>query len=171
MDNDDNLFVKFYEDSVQNNFESTKAGHPVFEDKVFVSIIVPGSADQMNRIATDADKERFPKQWATYERNAEDPVDGWKIDQWTLLTPARVNDLRHMNFHTVEQLAAASDTQISKLMGGQDLRAKAQAALALAEDQAAVQVYAAENERLKTDIDDLRRQVDELAKTKRSKAA
>jgi hypothetical protein len=69
-----------------------------------------------------------------------------------------------INIPTVEALVEVADSNIGNLgPGGYELRAKAKAWLAQAKDSAAAQAIAAENERLKSQIADLQRQVNELA--------
>lgn len=161
---DEKLWVKFEKRAVKHNYKSEQAGHPVFEDKDFISIIVPGDATNVvERVATENDKERFHKQWAKYQRNQSQEVDGWKITEWTALSPAQAAELQHMGFQTVEMLSVASDIACQKMMGMLGLREKAKAALAVAKDQAAAMRFSAENEALKADNADLRRQVEELA--------
>jgi len=108
---------------------------------------------------------RFHKQWASYERSGEsESVDGTPIDEWSAINLAQKAALKAMSFMTVEMLAGASDTQLQKVgMGGFELRTKAKAFLDASAGSAEAQKYAVENERLKSDIEDLKRQVAELA--------
>lgn len=172
MADDDNLFVKFFKHPVLMGKKSELAGHPVYEDVDFVSIVIPGDANNViEREATQSDKERFYKQWEKYSRNQEQTVDGWRLDAWPALTPARVAELQAMNFQTVEQLADAPDNLITKVMGGLELKERAKAAVALAKDSSAAEAYALENKRLSDEVEDLKKQVAELASQKRGKAA
>lgn len=162
-DDDGKLWVKFEKRAVKLGAASEKAGHPVFKDEDYISIVVPGSADKYERKVTEEDKERFPRQWAKYQRNQEQTVDGWKITEWPAIGPAQAAELQHMGFMTVEMLAGASDIQCQKMMGMMGLRDKAKAALEVAKDQAAALRYAEENRTLRADIEDLTRQVREMA--------
>ena len=169
---DESLLVKFYKDAVHMKAASDKAGHPVFEDRDFISIIIPGDATQsMEREVTERDKQRFWKQWQRYENNQGEEVEGWRVEQWPAITPGEAQALKHSNFLTVEQIANASDTQCKSLMGGMTLRAKAKAALEQAKDSAAVEKYAAENVELKSRIDALEEEIKRIGSSKRGAKA
>ena len=167
---DANLLVKFYKEAVHMKHASEKAGHPVYEDRDFISIIIPGdTTTKIEREASDQDKERWLPIWEKYQRNESQEIDGWPIESW-VLSPARVNELKHFGFHTVEQLANASDAQINKVMEGMGMREKARAAIEVSKDSGAIAKYVEENERLKADIEDLKAQFAEM-KNKGRKAA
>lgn len=170
MADDDNLYVKFFKHPVMMGKKSELAGHPVFEDRDYVSIVIPGDANNViEREATQNDKDRFFKQWDKYQRNQEQTVDGWKLEAWPSLTPARVAELHAMNFQTVEQVADAPDNLMQKIMGGLELRDRAKAALASAKDSSAAEAYAVMNQQLLSRVEDLERQIVEMGK--KSKAA
>ena len=167
---DQNLFVKFYSGAIEMKHASQQAGHPVFKDVDFISIVVPGDASSVvDRPASQNDITRFQEIYDRYKRNETEQIEGWKLESWPRLTQARVYEMKHLGFHTVEQLAMASDAQIGNVMEGQSLRAEAQAAVETAKDTATVQRFAAENEKLRADIEDLKQQI--AAIPKRGKAA
>ena len=80
-------------------------------------------------------KRRWPDRWLYFqiqngmvEGAAEIP--GWKIAEWTELTPEQVRTLQFMRFSVVEQVANASDAQCQRMgMDGMSLREKARLAL------------------------------------------
>lgn len=162
---DETLFVKFYMNSIQSSFETEKQGRPIFVPKLFVSIMAPGSnLSRVDRPATDADKQRFPKQWMSYQNNENCETTGTPIAEWPKLTRTQVDELRAMKFYSVEQLAAASDAQLNAVGPmGPNFRTMAIAYLAQAKDTAAAQKIAAENERLTNDNVELKAQVKALA--------
>ncbi len=55
---DDALLVKFYIDSVEDRQASKKEGRPVFKDMEMIDIRVPGSRNNVVRVAREADKQR-----------------------------------------------------------------------------------------------------------------
>ncbi len=157
---DGNLLVKFYNKTVLNKKKTLAMGSPQHDAKVFVSIIVPGDMNnKVDTIANDQHKERFYKQWATFQRGETLAIDGVPLESWPKMTRERAEDLKYMKFYTVEQIAAASDAIIQKIgPDGYSLREQAKAYLAVAKDTAAVQKYADENLRLQREIDDLKAQ-------------
>lgn len=163
QDPDANLWVKFYTTSVQNNFRTEKEGHPCFDEKVYISIISPGDPNnKVDRPAKDADKERFHRQWANFERGQSEKVEGMPIEQWPMLNRAQADELKYLGVRSVEQLVAASDLQLQKIMGGVSLREKAKVFLAVAKDTAEVQRVAEANRILTDRIAALEHQLAQL---------
>lgn len=123
---DKGLLVEFEDDAIYQEFESVKAGRAIYKQVPFIRIIVPGDkTKQKYKPATEADKVRFPMQWAAYERGEHARGEGTPITEWIYLSKSQALELKHMGFWTVELLANASDTQISGLIGGMLLRNQA----------------------------------------------
>ncbi len=160
QDGDAALWVKFFPKSVQNNFRSAKEGRPCFDEKVFVSIIAPG--DQNNKVerpVTESDKQRFPKQWANFQNGQNEKVEGTPIEEWPAITRAQADELKYLGIRSIEQLVAASDSQMQKLMGGASLKMKATAFLKTAKDSAEGQRLVEANQALQSQIDALKAQI------------
>jgi hypothetical protein len=165
---DDNLYVEFYSRAVKQEFASQEAGRPIFQDVTYVKIFTPSDQlTQIDTIARDDHKARFPRQWAHYmnKMNGQEQVIGTPVSAWTLLTPAGAEELRAMKFYTVELIANANDAQLHKLgmvagMSGHSLRDKAKAFLNIASDsaeeakrEAELVALREENERIKAETD------------------
>lgn len=140
---DSRLNVRFESRPVKNDFQSEKEGRPIFEDRDFIIISVPGD-NTLTSIAEvrDDHKARFPLHWAHYQNtHGDDPkLVGTPISQWPLVTPAMAEELRYLKFHTVESLATASDAQLQAFgmkvgMSGNMLRSRAQNFLKVAGDE------------------------------------
>lgn len=119
---EDRLIVAFYPKSVLNVAKSKAEGKRVCETKDYVKIQTPGETlTALDRLATDSDRKRWPRQWALYAQGKEQIPDGIPI---SLLFPAHpniVDMLRGYNIHTVEQLANLSGSAIQTVgMGSQD---------------------------------------------------
>lgn len=150
---------------VEDKSASDKAGHPVFVDREFFSARVPGDKNTHSlRISTKKDRERFPRAYAAFKQRDTVPIQGLPIEHWPQITRAQAMTLKAAAVHTVEALAEVHDGNIEKLgSNARELRAKAKAFLAQAADTAAAQRLAAENEKQKAEMDDLRRQIADLA--------
>lgn len=158
-DPDARLHVRFYVEPVKNDFKSNLEGRPIYEDVQMVEIRVPG--DPLNVIKTavrEDHKQRFPKHWAYFDmtQGKENLEVGTPLSQWPALQPSNIEMLRAMKFSTVEQIASASDEQITRLgMGGGMapfvLRDKAQRYLAVAKDTSTVDRAAEELEKFKAE--------------------
>ena len=160
-----NFTIRFYQESIQLGFQSEAAGHPVFEDRDFIEINIPG--DQSNvivREATDNDKKVHASLFAQYKAGLTPSIEGVPVEEWSRLTRAQANNYKALNFLSVEQIAEMSDTAAGKVgMGAFADRTAAKAYLELAKDSALAQKQAIIIERQDNEMADLKRQVAELA--------
>lgn len=168
---DSALMVRFYERELEVPFETSVQGRPIFRMADFVRIETPG--DRLNIIDTIADsghKKRFPQQWAQYQNEkTSEQVQGTLLRDWPLLNAAQARELTHYKFYTVEQIAQASDQQLNgiAMMVGQNatsFREKARAYIANAKDSAVVQAQSDELRKRDQEIQDLKEQVERLAR-------
>lgn len=119
---DSRTIAMFYNRSVHNPIKSERAGTPIHDDVDYVRIHQPGERlNIIDRPVTQADKNRFPRQWADYVGNREQIPDGTPID---LLFPAHPNvgaNLRGIGVHTIEQCAELSGHAMDVIgMGAQE---------------------------------------------------
>jgi hypothetical protein len=156
---DQGVNVEFYTDSVPSDYQSVAAGHPVFVEKPFVRIMIPGSQNTIIEVPVDdTHKRRFPLQWRKFEageKNGE--MSGWKLEAWPAINSAQVKTLKYMNVFTVEQLAEISDGAAQAIgMGAMELKTRAKAAVAAAKGNAAVEAQALENKQLRDEMENLK---------------
>lgn len=161
------LHVEFFTDAVKMEFRSEQEGRPIYEDRTFVKILIPGdNKTAIEREATAGDRERFHEEFARFKNNimaAEQSV-GTPLAQWAPMSRSQVKEYAHFNIHTVEQLAALSDTGKQTLgMGAQEWAAKAAAFIAKAAGSADVQKIAAENVALKARLEAMEQQFANLS--------
>ena len=138
---DAQLYVEFYwnepVDKWASEEASAKAAKRVVikrERQPFVRIMRPGDATSILETAVREDhKQRWPDKWL-YWMMAEglieegEGIPGWKLEEWPHLSdkPDILRELKFLRFHTVDQVAGASDAQVQKLgMGGPGLREQA----------------------------------------------
>lgn len=111
----------------------------------FIRIMVPGDTTNIiDQPVRDDHKERFPRQWLHFQmQNENGDIPGTKLEEWHAAAPADITDgqvaeLQILKFRTVEQVATASDAQMTRVgMGGPGLRLKAQAFLRLKNESTA----------------------------------
>lgn len=159
------VHVEFRMDSVPSQIQSEQAGHPIFIEKPFIIISIPGSTNTViDTIADEAYQRRFPEQWARFKAGITDSViNGWRLESWPAVNTAQVKTLKHMGVFTVEMLAGMSDTACQQVgMGTAELRIKAIAALKAAAGGAEAERTAAESARLDAEMADLRAELAEL---------
>ena len=136
---DENLYVKFFVHPLQNKEKTLEEGRPIFEDREFVSIMVPGDKHNIvTREARKADFQRFPKQYQAFKTDNDELLDGTPLDKWPLITPAQTLEMKYFNIRTVEQLAGLNDSTAQQFMGINLLRDRAKEYLVAAKDAAPV---------------------------------
>ena len=169
MQNPDNsLYVSFYKRAVEIKDETAAQGRPIYKECDFVRIMVPGnSLSEIDTIARDDHKQRFPVQWARYvntQGEAQDIV-GTPIKEWPLVSVSQAEELRGLKFYTVESIANASDAIIQKIgmvagMSPYEFRNKAKAFLNLANETAEASKKDEEIAQLKAENDKIRAETD-----------
>lgn len=150
---DEKLFVQFYMGSMKNEDKSREEGHPVYDSRPFIKIMVPGDRNStIDTLASPQYQQRFARQWSLFQQNESQAISGFPLKEWPGVSRAQVEEMNHLNVYTVEQLATLPDVYGAKLMGFQDLKRKAEAYLAAAKDSAFVDKVSAQNEELKTQL-------------------
>jgi len=124
---DENLYVKFFTQPLENREKSLEEGRPIYDDAEFISIMVPGDKDNIVvRTVRETDLTRFPRHYAAYKNKQETLGEGTPLERWGFLTASQCEELKFFNIHTVEQLANVSDVNAQKFMGIQALKRSAQ---------------------------------------------
>lgn len=177
---DASLYVTFYKRAVEIADETAAQGRPIFKECDFVRIMVPGnSLSEIDTIARDDHKQRFPVQWARYinTQGEADNVVGTPIKEWPLVSVSQAEELRGLKFYTVESIANASDLIIQKIgmiagMSPYEFRNKAKAFLNLANETAEASKKDEEIAQLKAENDKIRAETDaKLAQMQEQMAA
>lgn len=123
---DENLRVQFSLFPVYNKDKSDKEGRAIYDEQVFVTIIVPGQTDIVHRQAWERDFKRFPRQYQAFQANKDqDAASGTPLAVLTWLSAAQVKELEFFNVRTVEQLANMPDSVAGRFMAIQQLKARA----------------------------------------------
>ncbi len=153
----DMLLPMFYNKAIQDNIASEKEGRPIFREVPYIQIHIPGDKNTIiDRKVRPEDKARWPNQWQAFESNAQQPVSGTPLEQWTALSVAQVAELKAMHIPTVEVLAELSEAGLQRIgMGARELQARAKAYIEAAKGNGSVEKIAAENARLQDRIQDL----------------
>lgn len=164
-DKGDNARPRFYSKPVKNNFRSESEGRPVFEDKEFVEILVPGDRKTVvDTLVKDEHKRRWPREYAAFKAGQEVPVEGTPLEEWPQITRSQVEELKFAHIRTVEQLASLPDDPLNRSvsMGGFALREKAQRYLEALNGNAQTEALAAESARKDEIIAEQKRQYEAL---------
>lgn len=165
---DNTVGVRFYSKPLQDNYQTEQQGRPIFVDTDMVRITTPGdSLSVIDTIATEHYRKRFPRQWDFYVSKKEGDqltVGRTPLSAWSKLSAAQVEELRHLKFYSVEDVANASDAALSNVgmiagMGGHAFRDAAQVYLRVAKDSSIALRMEQENAALRAEMDAMRAQM------------
>lgn len=157
---DENLRVQFSYGPVFDQAKSDKEGRPIFNDEVFVMIMVPGQTDIVHRRAWEKDYKRFPKQYQAFLNNQDqDAASGTPLKLVTWLSGSQVKELEYFNVRTVEQLANMPDNTVGKFMALAQLKQRAKDFLEAANKAAPLIAMRAELEARDSKIEVMERQL------------
>jgi len=133
---DKNTLVRFFIRPVLNEAKSATEGRPIYEDKEYCEIHVPGN--QTNIPVKPVDeivKRRFGTQYARWKSTGEaDFVEGTVLSEVPWITRSQVEELAYMKIRTLEQLASVGDDVCSRTMGLTELKRRAKLVLAASKD-------------------------------------
>lgn len=165
---DSTVGVKFYSKPLQDNYQTEQQGRPIFVDTDMVRITTPGdSLSVIDTIATEHYRKRFPRQWDFYVSKKEGDqmtVGRTPLSAWSKLSAAQVEELRHLKFYSVEDVANASDAALQNVgmiagMGGHAFRDAAQTYLRVAKDATVASRMEQENAALRAEMEAMRAQM------------
>jgi hypothetical protein len=162
---DSKLYVQFYVRPVMHAYKSSEAGRPIYEEKEYIKIIVPGDSKTTVDCPVDNTfRQRFEKQYDKFKKGLEQAVTGTPLEVWPQMSVGMVTELKSVGVQTVEQLAELSDANIQRFMGGNMWRQKAQAFLDAAAGDSANSKLAMELEKRDSEIAALKAQMDQILK-------
>jgi hypothetical protein len=168
---DAKLYVQFYIRPVMNNFRSSEEGRPIYEEKEYIRIIVPGdSKTTVDCPVDDTFRMRFQAQYDKFKRGQEQAVDGTPLEMWPQMTVGLCAELKAMNISTVEQLAGLDDGKAQRIMGSYDLRRKAQMFLDAAKGEAENNKMVNELQKRDDEINVLKAQMQQILEAQKPKA-
>lgn len=158
--------AEFYLAAVADPAASAAAGRQIFRNAEMVRVVVPGSVTNVHVKYVDEEaKARWPREYEAFKAGVEAPPEGTPIEQWPILLPAQVQELKHFKIHTVEEIAELSDQALQRIgMGARNLRDHARAFLKKAERLALTSQLTQENDMLRSRVAALEAQVGELGR-------
>lgn len=143
---DKRLLVVFSRRPWQNKLKSAEEGRPIYEERDYVTIMVPGDKDSViDRLATDIDKARFSAQYTAFlQKQSQELAVGTPLRAVSFISQSQIKELEFFNCFTVEQLANLADSNAQKFMGINALKQLAQDFLKAAKEQAPLTAMRAE---------------------------
>lgn len=165
---DNKLHVRFFQKPKYNPDKSAEANRPIYEDTVYVEIMMPGEKNSIiQRPAMSMrDDLRFPKHYDQFVKGQQEQAVGTPLKVLPFLSEAQVEELAFFKVRTVEQLADLSDSV--SFMGAQEMKQRAKKFLsALTSNEA----LAEQNRSLQAQLDEMRALLEERTGPKGKKQA
>lgn len=159
---DKKLVVAFYKDAIKNEFKSTEAGRPIFDEVDLVKIITPGSRDSFVGDATEQYQQRFPQQWARFKAGQSQDITGTPLNMLPWLSIGQIAEFNAVGCRTVEQLVGMPDVLSQKFMGHHGIKQRAQQYLEAAKSAAPLLKMEAELKKRDEQIEELQAAVQAL---------
>jgi hypothetical protein len=191
MSDTSNLLVpRFYMHTTENPAKSKKEGRPIFDEMEVCEVrmaankqtvgVFPAHEVFKKISRNDGSYEEltyaiaFNEQYRKFKANEAQDMSGTPLSEAPFLSQGKRLELKALNVHTVEALAAV-DGQPLKLLGmtGREMKNQAIAYLAKAGGSADVTRLAADNVALSEQMAEMRKQIEELtaaAKPAKAKA-
>lgn len=162
---DDRLYVTFSRKPKLMAHESREAGRAIFREVDFIRIMVPGDKlTVVEREVDEIDRRRFASRYEKWLAGAGNVIEGTPLASLPKMTPAKVEEYKFFNIHTVEQLAEAADNVGQKFFGFQEDKRSAKAFLELAKGNAPIEKMQAELKERDAKIDELQAQVEAITR-------
>ena len=126
---DARALVRFFIQPVKNEKKSAEEGRPIYEDREYCEIIVPGNkTNRPIKPVTEIVKKRFPQQYAKWKATGEGDYtgEGTPLTEVPWISRSQVEELAYWRIRSLEQLAGITDEICTKTIGLYELRRKAQ---------------------------------------------
>ena len=187
MSDTSNLLVpRFYMHTTQNEAKTREAGRPIFDEMEVCEIRMAANKQTVGVFPAhevfkrvhrnDGSSEEltyaiaFNDQYKKFKNNEAQDLSGTPLSEAPFLSQAKRLELKAMNVHTVEALAAVDGQPLKQLgMTGREMKNQAMAYLAKASEGADVTRIAAENVAMSQELSVLRKQIEELTAASKSK--
>lgn len=120
------LIVRFELKPVRDQKKSAEAGRPIFTEKEYVEIRVPG--DKINVVhkpVTDFIRAKFRPRYEAWKAGKQEALVGTPLKTWPPIGAAQVEELAYYKIYTVEQLASVTDDNASRMGPITELRQRA----------------------------------------------
>jgi hypothetical protein len=131
---DETLMVRFFTQPMLDNQATKKAGRPVYTDREFIDIKVPGSRTGGDvHLVRQRDIVRFPRHYEAFKQRTEAPETGTPLSEWPMVSRSQAEELAFFNVKTVEQLATMPDNHAQSFHNALNLKQKAKEWLEMAE--------------------------------------
>lgn len=154
----------FFIEPIPDDKATEESGAVRMREQEMVRIVVAG--DMLNVATSPVTAEmkvRFAVQYEAWKlKRVELHIEGTPLKNWPMIPAIRIAEFNAVGIFSVENLSVVADSNLGRLVDGRVWREKAIAWLASAKDNGAAAKYAAENERLRSDMTEMQKKIDDL---------
>src|SRR5262252_50414 len=86
---------RFHTEAVKMEFASAQAGRPIYEEREFVDIVIPGDRrSSIHEPVNEEHRARWPREYEAFKAGREAPLEGTPLSAWpsARMTRARVEE-------------------------------------------------------------------------------
>ncbi len=171
FEGDNKLFVQFFRKPVLQPGLSSQEGRAIYKETDYIRIMVPGDKLSIVERPVDAiDARRFADKYEKWKAGQGNAVEGTPLSSLPKMTPAKVEEYKFFNIHTVEQLAEANDNVGQRFFGFQEDKRAAKAFIELAKGNAPLEKMNEELKARDSKIEELQAQIEAITKMMGSKS-
>lgn len=125
---DSGIFAEFYYKPIQDMEATQEQGRPIFNDVVFLRARIAGDKTTVvERVARDADKQRFARQWEAFNAKEDQKIlGGMPLKEWPMITNSMILELNALGVFTVEKFCELDDRFFAQNPGYRELQKKAE---------------------------------------------
>lgn len=146
---DKTVYVKFYVKPVRDEDASVAEGRPIYKDKEYIEIRVPGNqTNVVQRPVSDMDRRRFRTAYEKFKEGETEQTIGTPLTEVGWITRSQVEELSYLRIRTLEHLAEVGDDVCSRMPGMYKLKQRAQQAVAKSEKDAPFLAIQQKNEEM-----------------------
>lgn len=154
----------FFIEPIPDDKATEESGAVRMREQEMVRIVVAG--DMLNVATSPVTAElkvRFAVQYEAWKlKRVELHIEGTPLKNWPMIPAIRIAEFNAVGIFSVENLSVVADSNLGRLVDGRVWREKAIAWLASAKDNGAAAKYAAENERMRNDMSEMQKKIDDL---------
>lgn len=179
----------FKHHTIKNEAKSKEAGRPIYDDMEVVEVRFAGDRNRVGVFPAhsfsgwvtnpqDGSQEqqtyamRWADQYRRFKMQTQQIAEGTPLEELTFLTNAKRLELKALSILTAEALAALDGNELKALgMGGRELKNQAIAYLEAARGTADVTKLAADNVSLQAQVDEMRREMQEMVAAAKAKTS
>lgn len=178
------VYIQFEVRAEEDRNATVEKGYPVYKDVNYVIVTPPGGHLTVEKIAEEWLEQKrgdpyhnlYQSAFESWIKGQDMPLSGTAIELCPAFSPAKVKQIRGAMIRTVEDLAEANETTISRMgMGGRGLKEAAVAWLKSAESTGkaafTIEALQVENKQLSEENAELKELVGALQEQLKSKEA